>query len=1719
MLKIGNFQDEVLRPLQQNASCTKIFPKCQPVSWIGNMQGDVLFLYALPSNVDAANKQVDAESRIQDYVEEVAKSIPFFSSLRSRVAIGSLVLMKNSESSYRDNPNSTELDICMPHIKKYLTKQMTRVKLIIALDKYTFELCRRGMDVREMYLKAPDTKFVSLLDKPPATMNSSKQYGAIMEMHVGDSYYRVVHMPPMKLSTFNDFFIKTISHFLGPELTPPKPGLTFKSITANHDSPDIDTNPDLLTFQDFVDLLEEDMEKCYLHRLRTGRTTLSKMDIQLDGHFHTWCVPDARHDPYAYEKLRRSHFIYPRDILYNEHGNQLEIYGCTPCSTPITVAITNYTFTIQCTPHPALALGGTWAGAPTSQGWLGMQSPEFADGDLDNLRTAIHRAINFYLPRLQNPGAGVTLSFQKGCIYKAGYTADFTPTIIAISAKHFFLIEKTKEVINRLVRNYKFRAGPIKDRASWIRDHYFDFTWIQDLGPARIFMYNEALTFSTWHKTQDMKVYCGSSTFQRQLLGQLEWKGSATLERLEPMDILEVEEGYTSFDVPDHVRTAMDTEWAPKTGEQSVDVFVDPFICGSHVTYLHSDKRVPIGANHIPAGGYTYHSFILGGVRNRTENRKVDLDGREFIYCFRTERDLLQSFFHFRKILFAPYMIYHNGKNFDDPMLLKRARLQGIELHGMGYRNDMCVRNAQKKFESRALAQQIINALEGVPGLVHLDTLEIYRRSKSYASCELGYLVNLLLGLNKAEMPYQAIRPNWTGDDDSRRDLMDYCIYDAQLTLLLINRDSWMSFMTNFVRLAGLVGENRIFQAGIQEQVFGNIGLFNVSKRRGILFSTSDSLFNESLQTEEDLEDFSKEMMKKCEKKMVKRQAPPPKSQPLIDRFFGARSETPVEEIPEGSVRCEQCSTVFFKRSSNIVQRIECPSCRHLNLDSLKCLACKSPTTRREEGDRFIFTCGACGEIGSIQQLAPKSAYAASCSGPQLPSGDVCIKRDRVDVEADGPVPKRSRDRNKSTRRSTIADMFRSGKSWQEEKGAEAPMGEGGKTIGEFYTTTETLKTQGAKISDQERLRQITAEANQNVRNFNLQSSNSRRAPAYQGAIVMKTEPGWHPELPASCADFASMYPSEIRAYNQSGETLVYEDMIKVWNLSMDDLYEPCADHRFTNPKTGVKGRVFFVKPSVHVGLLAEVLTVLRADRKRAQALKAKYEKEGNHLAAAFWNFVQEVIKRCMNSIYGASGVGKGILSVVCIAATVTACGRMHIITTKDFLGNVYHAICIGGDTDSVFMQFPGVPCEAPEGKEYDLPGGRVRLKWRAENFQESYDLAMNHWLPEVNALFPKTGEVSLEFEKVMVNPLITALKRYSYKHDVGTGQLRTVVKGMESVRRDALPYVKKVVNHIFEVLMSVPHYGIDHMERLAVIERKKAEVVEFAREKARQLLRGEVSIEDLVLSKNLSAEFYTNEKQEHVETVRKMESRGFTPPSLGNRVPFVYICLPHDPKTGKEVKGYMKADDPEWVLNNNIPLDYLHYFKKKFLQPVTSVLSVFLKERYIDRARALMDTRPSLKFKQALVEIAKKDIFGSMGDSFRGAKVDTSGKGLIDSYLRGDVNAMIRVARTHKRELTAEDVENLQKKLREETRVRSVVVELLTDVQGKLEKDKIEYDVRMKQCRGCLRLPDGAPVSCQAKNCKHYFPRLVAQGALINDLKDCDDILGLVGDIEDLFI
>jgi DNA polymerase delta subunit 1 len=381
----------------------------------------------------------------------------------------------------------------------------------------------------------------------------------------------------------------------------------------------------------------------------------------------------------------------------------------------------------------------------------------------------------------------------------------------------------------------------------------------------------------------------------------------------------------------------------------------------------------------------------------------------------------------------------------------------------------------------------------------------------------------------------------------------------------------------------------------------------------------------------------------------------------------------------------------------------------------------------------------------------------------------------------------------------------------------------------------------------------------------------------YQGATVLDAQTGAY-YGPITALDFASLYPSIMRAHNLCYSSLVIDPRFaNVPGVT----YEQYGPYRFAQ---GV--------PS----LLPAILNELAAFRKKAKKLMA--QAEGTPMEAVY-NGQQLAYKISMNSIYGFTGASKGMLPCVAIASTVTMRGRQMIEETKNYVEEHFPGAKVRyGDTDSVMVEFDVQGRKGQEAIDYSWELGEQASEQCSKLFKAPNDL---------------------ELEKVYCPYFLYSKKRYAAKMYEKKGDAvvfkKIDVKGLQVVRRDTCMYVRGVLKQLLNLVLNSDD---------------PRPAIEYARTSAKTLLKGKVDPKELTMSKQLGADYKT--RVPHVEVRDKIRKRApGSEPQNGDRVAFLITKVP----------GLLcdKAEDPSWVTDNNIPLDYVYYFEHQLVKPVCDLL------------------------------------------------------------------------------------------------------------------------------------------------------------------------------------
>ena len=404
----------------------------------------------------------------------------------------------------------------------------------------------------------------------------------------------------------------------------------------------------------------------------------------------------------------------------------------------------------------------------------------------------------------------------------------------------------------------------------------------------------------------------------------------------------------------------------------------------------------------------------------------------------------------------------------------------------------------------------------------------------------------------------------------------------------------------------------------------------------------------------------------------------------------------------------------------------------------------------------------------------------------------------------------------------------------------------------------------------------------------------------YEGATVLEAQKGAY-YTPITALDFEALYPSIMMAHNLCYSSYVMDEKRygSVPGITYETFNIGYRTYKFAQDV-----------PSLLPAILAE-LKQFRKQAKRDMAAATGFMKE-------VYNGKQLAYKVSMNSVYGFTGAGKGILPCVPIASTTTSKGRSMIEETKNYVEKNFPGAKVRyGDTDSVMVEFDVGDRKGEEAIAYSWEVGERAAE-------------------ECSALFKKPN--NLELEKVYWPYFLYSKKRYAAKlwtkgKDGKMHMDYIDIKGLQVVRRDNTPHVREVCKELLDVILTSSDPGPPK---------------ELAKERAIELLSGDVPNDKLILSQGLSDTYKVGGKnvsvtsadsvninQSHVQVVTKMRQRKpGSEPQSGDRVPYL-LTKTQDPKA----KAYEKAEDPKYVEEHGVPVDYHYYFLNKFLNPVCDLL------------------------------------------------------------------------------------------------------------------------------------------------------------------------------------
>ena len=271
------------------------------------------------------------------------------------------------------------------------------------------------------------------------------------------------------------------------------------------------------------------------------------------------------------------------------------------------------------------------------------------------------------------------------------------------------------------------------------------------------------------------------------------------------------------------------------------------------------------------------------------------------------------------------------------------------------------------------------------------------------------------------------------------------------------------------------------------------------------------------------------------------------------------------------------------------------------------------------------------------------------------------------------------------------------------------------------------------------------------------------------------------------------------------------------------------------------------------------------------------------------------------------------------VAEATTAKGREIISLTKECIEKNFDqapgCTVIYGDTDSAFVRLPSKLRDAPEELIYKF--GNDMAAFVTKHIRDSLPRDLHPFC-----------RVKLEMEKYLCPSIFYKKKRYVGKsfEDLGK-EGKMLIKGLELVRRDAVPLVKKVQADIVDALLN----RADPLQAIALTKEAIDKIISTP-------CGGPFN--ELVLSKSLRSEYKNPEGMAHRAVADRMDRRiAGSAPRVGDRVEYVVIA-------SQSARVVDRSEDVAYAEAKKLPPDW-HFYLESLERPVMRLLEVPLRSEH----------------------------------------------------------------------------------------------------------------------------------------------------------------------------
>ena len=362
----------------------------------------------------------------------------------------------------------------------------------------------------------------------------------------------------------------------------------------------------------------------------------------------------------------------------------------------------------------------------------------------------------------------------------------------------------------------------------------------------------------------------------------------------------------------------------------------------------------------------------------------------------------------------------------------------------------------------------------------------------------------------------------------------------------------------------------------------------------------------------------------------------------------------------------------------------------------------------------------------------------------------------------------------------------------------------------------------------------------------------------YVGAFVLDPDTGFYNDV--YCFDFKSLYPS----------------IIKTWNISLDTL---------TNDKKDAIKAVNDLYYRKETGVIPKIIETMLSERKKYKKLLNETVKDTAEYRSA--NIHQQAFKDLANSLYGILGFRHGRYFNAEVAESITKAGQYLLKSSKIWFENNRDAKVIYGDTDSLFVVFK---------KEY------------SHEEMEKMPTELNQYIEKTikNDFNIVKSHIELNYEKHFKTLVLVDKKRYSGLLCELDGKKTDYIftKGLEIVRKDTIDYAKNLQKELFDLVL---RKCIPDVEIKSWVIGKKSDYMNSV-----------LSIEDLKIKIRITKEPDSYKSNSlHVKLAKKLRemNREFY---IGMEVPFI-VTSSNPNLDGVYYKDFDGSYDKRYYWNKRI--------------------------------------------------------------------------------------------------------------------------------------------------------------------------------------------------------